>query len=479
MWFEFVALAIIGYLLYILLSKSSPPKYWKEHGIQEIDSSVVASTLEIILGKRSIMHRDEYAYEKLGSGKFCGMKEFSSPVILVKDLELIKKIVIKDFDYFMNRREFFPLANKDGILAKMVGFLKGDKWKDVRTSFSPNFTSGKMRKMMGHFNDVGLEWIQMLKNQTIKNGGSTTIEVLNAVNQFSVEVIATSVFGMRSGSIGNTDTLFYKMANRIADPGLVDMVKLNLAPRFPKIFMSLGIEVLDMEAIGFFENILRQSMEARLNGSVKRNDFQQMLIDTMKGEQKDVGSDELSSFEKEAMLGGEVTSTTKGRYMTKDTIVANSIVFFIAGTQTTSGFISFAMYVLAAYPDIQDKLSHEVDQIIKEDGSVDYDELGRLTYMEMFTSEVLRLYPAAFRLEREANKDYHDKETGLFVPKGVTVVIPVKSIHYDPKYYPNPLKFDPENFSAERKAERSPYAYMPFGIGPRSCILSSHYMGIS
>ena len=59
---------------------------------------------------------------------------------------------------------------------------------------------------------------------------------------------------------------------------------------------------------------------------------------------------------------------------------------------------------------------------------------------------------------------------GIKIPEGLTVLIPVYSIHRDPRYYPDPDKFDPERFSPEAKQSRNPYAYLPFGHGPRNCL---------
>ena len=71
-------------------------------------------------------------------------------------------------------------------------------------------------------------------------------------------------------------------------------------------------------------------------------------------------------------------------------------------------------------------------------------------------------------LSRQATKDCTIK--GLHIKKGTSVFIPVYSIHRDPEYYPDPDKFDPERFNPEAKQSRDPYAYEPFGHGPRNCI---------
>jgi cytochrome P450 family 6 len=84
--------------------------------------------------------------------------------------------------------------------------------------------------------------------------------------------------------------------------------------------------------------------------------------------------------------------------------------------------------------------------------------------------EVLRLYPAISRLERQCIKDYKIPDTNLIIPKGTMIAISAEAIHRDENHYPNPLKFDPERFNDVNKVKRNNYAYMPFGIGLRNCI---------
>ena len=73
-------------------------------------------------------------------------------------------------------------------------------------------------------------------------------------------------------------------------------------------------------------------------------------------------------------------------------------------------------------------------------------------------------------LTRSCNKDYLVEGTELVIRKGQMVIIPAYAIHHDPDIYPNPSTFDPDRFLPEEAAKRSPYAYLPFGQGPRNCI---------
>ncbi|ODM91575.1 Cytochrome P450 9e2 [Orchesella cincta] len=420
----FVLLFVTCYLFYnLFLVKSSKPKWLGE---QEINTSASFSTLDMLLGRKTVVDKDHHIYNSMGTKKFCVVDESPSPIILLKDLDLIKKVFIKDFDYFTDRRDFFTVSDKKSVLNKLLGMLKGEEWKNVRQTVSPTFTTGKIRRMMVHFNGVGQQWVKMLAEKAKESPtGSAKIDVLSTVNQYTLEVIGNSVFGMRTGTIQDPNSIFAQKAGRMANMDrITDIIKLNLSPRYPQIF------------------------KITVEGDVKQNDFQQLLIEARKGELKALGSDDLDSFEKEAEIRDNNSNTKfsdKSKILTDEVIIAQGVVFFLAGFTAVSNFISFAAYSLALHQDIQDKLREEVGRVVKEDGSLDYDDLAQLTYLDMVASEVLRKFPGAARLDRVCMKDYRDPETGLFVPKNTAVVIPVH-------------------------AERSPYSYLPFGQGPRNCI---------
>lgn len=97
-----------------------------------------------------------------------------------------------------------------------------------------------------------------------------------------------------------------------------------------------------------------------------------------------------------------------------------------------------------------------------------------ILYVYLF-AETLRKWPPAVATDRICSKKYTIKPTQahekpIVLEKGDTVWIPIYGIHYDPKYYPDPEKFDPERFNDENKIKINPYTYLPFGLGPRNCI---------
>jgi len=90
-------------------------------------------------------------------------------------------------------------------------------------------------------------------------------------------------------------------------------------------------------------------------------------------------------------------------------------------------------------------------------------------YICLHIAETMRKYPPVTVLNRICTKKI-DLRTNIHVPEGTSITIPVFGLHRDPSIYPDPDKFDPERFNSDKVAARHPYAYLPFGEGPRVCI---------
>jgi len=91
-------------------------------------------------------------------------------------------------------------------------------------------------------------------------------------------------------------------------------------------------------------------------------------------------------------------------------------------------------------------------------------------YVLLMILETQRLYTQAQLITRQCNKDFKLPGTNVTVEKGTLVAVGIPGLHADPRYYPDPDKFDPERFTDEEKAKRPNYTYLPFGDGPRFCI---------
>ncbi|MGW1050919.1 cytochrome P450 [Streptomyces sp. NPDC002521] len=147
------------------------------------------------------------------------------------------------------------------------------------------------------------------------------------------------------------------------------------------------------------------------------------------------------------------------------------ITFLIAGHETTSGAMSFALYYLAKHPAVLRLVQREADALWGDaaDPEPSYDDIGRLAYTRQVLNEALRLWPTAAAFSRHAREDtLLGGRIPLRAGQAVTVVAPM--LHRQSVWGDNPELFDPERFTAEAEAARPVHAFKPFGTGERACI---------
>jgi cytochrome P450 len=162
-------------------------------------------------------------------------------------------------------------------------------------------------------------------------------------------------------------------------------------------------------------------------------------------------------------LIGALAGANESPARIRDTV----LMTMMAAHHTTGVAISWTLYLLARHPDVAERVADEVDRVLGERAAPDYGDLKELTYLDMVLREAMRLYPPGPYGAREATEDL--EVGGYTVPAGTTIFYPFWAVHMNPEYWPDPQRFDPERFTPEASAGRPRLAYIPFGIGPRSC----------
>jgi cytochrome P450 len=143
------------------------------------------------------------------------------------------------------------------------------------------------------------------------------------------------------------------------------------------------------------------------------------------------------------------------------------ITIFLAGSETVANALVWTWYLLSQNPDCERRAHDEVNSVLQ--GRLPtVEDVPRLRYVEMVMAESMRLYPPAWAMGRYARNDFQLGEFRL--PARTTVLISQFVMHRDPRYFPGPLRFDPERFTTEAKARRAKFTYFPFGAGVRQCI---------
>jgi len=149
-------------------------------------------------------------------------------------------------------------------------------------------------------------------------------------------------------------------------------------------------------------------------------------------------------------------------------IIANIWILFIAGHETTTSALAMELNYLRIYPDIQQKIYEEIQQVVGNRTPTEED-LDKLVYLDTFINEVLRIRtPAPVLISRIATEDVKYKD--MIIPKGTIVGIHYQMIQSNPLYWDEPEKFNPDRFSPENSKGRNRFLHIPFSAGPRQCI---------
>lgn len=147
------------------------------------------------------------------------------------------------------------------------------------------------------------------------------------------------------------------------------------------------------------------------------------------------------------------------------------LTIFLAGYETVANALSWTWYLLSQNPEVETRMHRELDEVLGTGSDRKLPTLqsyGALRYTEQVFAEAMRLFPPAWAMGRKSTEtvtlgDYT-------IPPGAHFFFSQYVMHRSPEFFPDPLRFDPDRFSPERKAEREKFTYFPFGGGGRQCI---------
>lgn len=405
--------------------------------------------------KRVLIYQNTYELYNAPEVKnqpFFGIFVFHKPGLMITEPELIKRILVKDFASFSNR--YTASDDHDPIGNFNLLTVKNPLWRTLRSKISPFFSSGHLKTMYYLVDKIGTDLNRYIHDRLDENE-RVELDVRDLSALYSTDVIASCAYGVEANSLKNPDGEFRIAGRAIFERSLwrgFERTSLFMIPQLMKIF---HFKTFSSFTTSFIQSTIAYVMSEREKNRVKRND----LIDTL-----------LEIKETEATSGD-------GEKLTMDMLMAQAAVFFSAGFETSSATQSFALYEIARNEEVQDRLRSEIrDMLVRSDGIITYDALMNTTempYLHQVVHETLRLYPVLPVLDRECinPKGYSLEPFGHFIiPHGMPIYIPTYAIQRDERFFPDPLKFDPERFSKQNIEKILPFTNLPFGNGPRNCV---------
>ncbi|MEJ0048947.1 MAG: cytochrome P450 [Rhodospirillales bacterium] len=308
-------------------------------------------------------------------------------------------------------------------------------WAKAHRVLMPAFSA---RAMRGYFPMMLEVADQLVAKWRMREGQD--LWVADDMTRLTLDTISLAGFGYRFNSFGSE----------------------RLHPFLESMGRGLGEAMASLTRLPFMKHLPNRAREARYQDDIAAM-FK--LVDDVIAERKrhpTDGNDLLN------LMLTAVDPETKTR-LEDVNIRYQVITFLIAGHETTSGLLSFALYLLVRHPAVLAQAYAEVDRVFGDAPEPTYAMMGELTIIDRIMKETLRLWPTAPAITLGA---YEDTEIGgaYRIARNYPVQLLILALHRDPKAWENPNAFDIDRFLPEREAAMDPNAYKPFGNGVRACI---------
>ncbi|XP_026292557.2 probable cytochrome P450 6a14 [Frankliniella occidentalis] len=360
--------------------------------------------------------------------------------------QLIKQIVTKDFSSFHDRG--LPTNEEDPLTLHLFN-LSGNKWRNLRNRLSPSFTSGKLKLMFPLMRDIGAELNAQVAVEA-KKTDTHEVEISALLSRFATDVIGSVAFGIQCNCLRDQHNEFHEMSKKMFRTSTIQFLRFILEGIHPKLSKLLPMKWIFSNVHRFFVDLMKETVEYREKNNVERNDFVQLMMQLRNAD--------LYNADPENHM-----------QLTPGVMAAQGFIFFIAGLDNISNTISFAMSKLSTNPELQQKLADEVRDVLRQhDGELSYAALKQMDLLDRVVQEALRLWNPIGMLMRKCNATTQVGD--VLIEKGQMVFILSQMTALDENQFPEPQRFDPDRHTREAKDARHPYAFLPFGEGPRNCI---------
>lgn len=383
-----------------------------------------------LLGSASEMQRDPLGFllRTQQSGEVVRLRFLFSPAYLISHPESIKYVL----------QEHARNYNKDLVTYKMFqpmlgqGLLinDGPSWLHQRRLIQPAFH----RKRLTTYGTLMIDaTAAMLERWQACSERGMPLNMADEMMRLTLRIVGQALFtldlGQEASTIGPAVTTFLEL---LGDYVYRPFPPLSVpTPRNRRL--QLAIHALD-------QVVYRTIAEHR----------------TREPEERDLLSMLLSAQDEET-----------GQRMNDRQVRDEVMTLLLAGHETTANTLAWTWYLLSQSPEIEHRLHAELNEVLG--GRVPtVEDLPDLKYTRMVLEEALRLYPPACILSRKAIAD--DELQGYPIAANSMILISPYATHRHPALWEEPEQFVPERFTPERSAARPPYAYFPFGGGPRVCI---------
>lgn len=395
----------------------------------------------------------QWVYE-YHNGMFCLWLGPTYPFIFLYKPELVEvvlhssKHISKSADY-----DFLHPWLGTGLLTS-----DGSKWKTRRRLITPTFHFSILNTFLQVFEEQSKILVSNLEKK-IKTG---TFNIMPYITLCALDIICITSMDSSPNAQGDTNSPYVKAVGRITE--LIQKRQRSpwLWPDIVYFLTPSGREHNHCLKIlhGFTNKVIDERIADR---AAKKNDLQTEGNDTEQGEEG-----EFKRKRRLAFLDLLLEAYDKGE-ISREGIGEEVDTFMFEGHDTTAAGLTWALYLLARHPHVQQQVHEEVDKFFEQrPETLTVEDLKDLRYLECVVKEAQRMFPSVPFIARTTTEDCH--LDGYLAPKGTALGVCTIGLHRNPKVWEAPLEFNPDRFLPENSQGRHPYAFVPFSAGPRNCI---------
>ncbi|ADW68545.1 cytochrome P450 [Granulicella tundricola] len=381
----------------------------------------------------------EYLHETYGN--IAHYQFMGTPIVFVNEPEYIREILVNQAGSFVKERTVkrMKILLGEGLITSEEPFHMRQ-----RRIAAPAFH----RQRINAYADQIVASAVTARERIV---AGERFDIATASMGLSLEIVARTLF----------DTQVDDDIRRINDEVNTIMDLYNFIVAFPRIEMFLKLPIPGITRF--------RGAKARLDAVVDRLIEQRRKTVETEADRGDLLSMLLTS--QDELLDADGKPTGEFVQMSDAQVRDEVLTIFLAGYETVANGLTWTWYLLSQNPEVEAKLHEELDRVLGVGDARRLPVLGdyaALRYTEMVFAESMRLYPPAWAMGRMSTKAV---ELGPYrIPPGAHFFFSQYMMSRTEEHYPDPLRFDPERFTAEAKAARAKFTYFPFGGGSRQCI---------
>lgn len=324
----------------------------------------------------------------------------------------------------------------------------GMKWKRRRKLLTPAFHFRILEDFLPVINEHSTVLVQKLKRQSALG----SFDMVPFITLCSLDILCETAMGKYIGAQLNNDSPYLEALRQASEMFSSRFIRPWLWPDmiFYRTTEGKLYEKNIMEMGTFTRNVIRERKQELIR-------------------QKNEDGAEMKKHRR-AFLDLLIHNHIADGSLTEEDIREEVDTFMFAGHDTTAVGMSWTLYCIGLYPEVQNKIEEELSSIFGDDCErvITSEDIREMKYLDCVMKESQRLYPSLPLIGREIQEDI--VINGMTVPEGTACMLCTFMLHRNEEVFQNPEVFDPDRFLPENANGRHPYAYIPFSAGPRNCI---------